>query len=84
MNHPLSDSKVGNVNKENWETEENRFIRADEENTEKNKVLMKRQEGKKIDINSEDFIGLLETVAKMKEKKFIWVWVLNRENPKWK
>lgn len=47
------------------------FIRADEENTEKKKVLMKRQEGKKVDINSEDFIGLLEIVAKIKEKRFI-------------
>lgn len=47
MNHPLSDSKVRNVNKKNWETEENRFIRAERENIEKKRVLRKREEGRK-------------------------------------
>lgn len=47
MNHQLSDSKVRNANKENWEREENRFIRADGESIEKKKVLRKRQERRK-------------------------------------
>lgn len=47
MNHPLSDSKVRNVNKENWETKRNRFIRRDGEITKKKKVLRKRLKRRK-------------------------------------
>lgn len=47
MNHPLSDSKVRNVNKETWGTKRNVFITRDGENTKKKKVLRKRQERRK-------------------------------------
>lgn len=47
MNHPLSDSKVRNVNKETWGTKRNVFITRNGENTKKKKVLRKRQERRK-------------------------------------